>query len=565
MKDTSAAVSLHGESASLVFLLMVWAAMCVLADPSGNFPLNDDWVYALAVRSILATGHFALPSPASANVILQAYWGALFCLPSGFSFTALRLSTLLAAAAGVLALFLLLRELGAPRVTAIVGALTLAVNPIYFELSASFMTDVPFTALFTISLWLYVRGAAREHFGLIAAAILLALAATAVRQFGLILLLGFAAAHIARNGHGIRSLASAVLPFAFGIALQLGYDHWLIAAHVTPKIPEPLHQLFPFAFNVLASDLTQIIWIFMPYLGLFIAPFIGTLAPRRGALLRNAPVFWMSVALLFLVAVERSFTIGAVLPVLGNVLLISGLGPLTLRDTFLLNLNQPPVPVYVVWMWVLGTVPCLAAASYLVIATWREIRQTAGRPLPWQFILMVAVAGAYVAAVLLISHPGPFFDRYFLPLVPPLIAILVLLQRNPSQLSARQLSPCLLLLCLYAAFTIPAAHDYLAWNRARWQATSRLQQAGITPRQIDGGYEFNGWYLHDANYRKTPDKSYWWVADDTYVIASGPLPGYRQIGSVSFSRWLPPERSDIIILRRLTPHPPAQSPHPPAP
>lgn len=60
----------------------------------------------------MATGRFALTSSASANVIAQAYWGALFCFPVGFSFTALRLSTLVLGGLGILALYLLLRELG---------------------------------------------------------------------------------------------------------------------------------------------------------------------------------------------------------------------------------------------------------------------------------------------------------------------------------------------------------------------------------------------------------------------------------------------------------------------
>lgn len=68
-----------------------------LVVPVGDFPLNDGRVYGLAVRSIFETGRFALPSPASANVFAQAYWGARFCLPFGFSFTAL----LVATAAGV--------------------------------------------------------------------------------------------------------------------------------------------------------------------------------------------------------------------------------------------------------------------------------------------------------------------------------------------------------------------------------------------------------------------------------------------------------------------------------
>ena len=70
--------------------------MSALVDSIGDFPLNDDCVYALGVKSILQTGRFDLPGlvPSGPNVFAQAYWGALFCLPFGFSFTAPRFSTL---------------------------------------------------------------------------------------------------------------------------------------------------------------------------------------------------------------------------------------------------------------------------------------------------------------------------------------------------------------------------------------------------------------------------------------------------------------------------------------
>jgi hypothetical protein len=65
-------------------ILLIWAAAISLANPGGDFPLNDDWVYGLVVRNILKTGQFQFISPASSNLFTQAYWGALFCIPTGF-------------------------------------------------------------------------------------------------------------------------------------------------------------------------------------------------------------------------------------------------------------------------------------------------------------------------------------------------------------------------------------------------------------------------------------------------------------------------------------------------
>ena len=61
-------------------LSVLWIVMSALVDSIGDFPLNDDWVYALGVKSILQTGRFELPGlvPSGPNVFAQAYWGALF-------------------------------------------------------------------------------------------------------------------------------------------------------------------------------------------------------------------------------------------------------------------------------------------------------------------------------------------------------------------------------------------------------------------------------------------------------------------------------------------------------
>ncbi len=118
--------------------------MIALANPIGDFPLNDDWVYGLAVKSILEQGEFRMPSPASTDLFPQAYWGALFCLPFGFSFTALRVSTLVLGLVGILATYGIVRQLGAGARFALLAAALVAGNPLYFALANTFMTDVPF-------------------------------------------------------------------------------------------------------------------------------------------------------------------------------------------------------------------------------------------------------------------------------------------------------------------------------------------------------------------------------------------------------------------------------------
>jgi len=108
-------------------------------------------------------------------------------------------------------------------------------------------------------------------------------------------------------------------------------------------------------------------------------------------------------------------------------------------------------------------------------------------------------------------------------------------------------------------FSVGATHDYLAWNRTRWQALSDLQQKGISPHEIDGGYEFNGWYLFDPNdtysINNTPNptepgKSRWFVDRDDYMITIGPIKNYEILDHYPVERWFPFSPGFIFVLRK---------------
>jgi hypothetical protein len=43
------AVPLRSEFGVLLLLAIIWIVICALLEPIGEFPLNDNWVYALAV------------------------------------------------------------------------------------------------------------------------------------------------------------------------------------------------------------------------------------------------------------------------------------------------------------------------------------------------------------------------------------------------------------------------------------------------------------------------------------------------------------------------------------
>ena len=97
-------------------------------------------------------------------------------------------------------------------------------------------------------------------------------------------------------------------------------------------------------------------------------------------------------------------------------------------------------------------------------------------------------------------------------------------------------------------FTVAATHDYLAWNRARWVALRELMEVdGVTPAEIDGGFEFNGFYRYGLP--SSPGKGMW-VEDDRYIVTHGPVPGYRTMRSYPYRRWIAPPDGAIYVLVR---------------
>ena len=210
--------------------------MVLFVDPAGDFPLNDDWSYALSVEALVNRGEFEFTGWVSMPLVFQVVWGGAFSLLDGYSFTALRLSTITLGFWAVAATFVLLRSAGGSIATSVLGATVLLVNPIFFSLSNTFMTDVPFTAMFITSAALLLSGIRRDSVSLLAAGLIFACFALFIRQLGLALFAGFAIGYLSRHGFSPKRLALALTPAALGVALYIGYGVLLELLGKTPAL-----------------------------------------------------------------------------------------------------------------------------------------------------------------------------------------------------------------------------------------------------------------------------------------------------------------------------------------
>jgi 4-amino-4-deoxy-L-arabinose transferase-like glycosyltransferase len=179
------------ESIALPLILLLLILILAIS-PSGEFPLNDDWIHAKTVEHLLATGQYKVHPYLNATLVAQSYWGALFCKIFGFSFTILRISTLILAFVNAWAVAKSGMVLGFSRNLALLCGGVVATSPLILQLSYSFMTDVPFFALSNLSGFFFLKALRQPKPQLVAWGSLTAAIAFLIRQFGILLPIAFA-------------------------------------------------------------------------------------------------------------------------------------------------------------------------------------------------------------------------------------------------------------------------------------------------------------------------------------------------------------------------------------
>ena len=254
----------------LAFLVIIFAVSIVVVNPLGDFPLDDDWSYARAVKGLVEHGDWRPTGWTSATLITQSLWGAIFCVASGFSFNALRFSTLTLALVGILGVYVLFITNIRNRLLAVTAALTLAFNPIYYVLSNTFMTDVPFTALAILSSIFFVRCIRRFGYLDLSIACLLAVAATLCRQLGLFLPLAFAVALSIQRGFSIGWLARAILPLMACVTALIVFQQWISITGRTPAQYGTFWDNESLSIKIIGSRIDTALL----YLGLFCLPIL---------------------------------------------------------------------------------------------------------------------------------------------------------------------------------------------------------------------------------------------------------------------------------------------------
>ena len=525
-------------------------SIIIFVNPIGDFPLNDDWQYAYPVKSLIEKGSYTLTNEFSPNIFLQVIWGYLFCLiPNEFSFTYLRISTLVAAFIGAFVFFKILKtQLKRSFKESLLLTLFLVFNPLFFVLSFSFMTDVPFLTLCLASVYFYKKYLDEGKIQSRILGGLFSIIALFLRQPGILVLLAaefsfliFAFFENRKKGKSkfewkpvflfLGSVLISVVVYSFiekflKPYLEVTENYISVGGEYLNTLLEKPHV---FIFQLTKRSLVSVF-----YLGLFFLPMGKYFLDKiRGEQFYNKQVFG-GVVIFNLLLIYGLHHFGYVFPFGGNVIYNMGLGPVLFSDIYdldlALNIGLPN------WIVMSFGLICQVLGTYILFYFIKRTILAIQNPLEHKFfILLLSINIIYLSTMMVFSY----FARYLLLLFS---SVLILFFEEKTEKKIYQYKSFIILSILMVWFSVAGTKDYLAWNRLAKTKFEQLKNQGIEPRHIDAGLPINGFEETIKNIKET----------HKYMISLNILEGYEVVEANAFHWWLTGLDDEIYILRKKT-------------
>jgi hypothetical protein len=463
----------------------------------------------------------------------QVLWGALFTLPDGFSFSALRISTFVLAVGSLCALYLLLRELDVPRTSALCGVTVLAVYPVFFILSVTFMTDIPFIACFISASLAVVLALRRKSTAWLAAAAVLIAFSIGMRFVGVAAGIAFAMVLLFHAGSwGRRRFWFALIPPVFTILLiAWQQSHAVNPADMTLVINAPARRLetLQYAFPFLPKMGLTTVGFLSAAVGIALLPLAVTMLDRTN--LAHAAVVFATMSVVFFLGSYADIDYS--LPLSEGMWTLDELGSTMPMVPGFVGLDAP--------QWIYWCFGGLGWASTSVLLTTLNRRPSATE---WFFLWSIAF-GMGVMAVLWLFH-----DRYALPMIVPLLVLVLARAQQP------RLPWAVPIVAMFAAVSLVGTRDHLSYNAALFSALEQLRELGAADSDINGGYVINGWnqYAHPENAARDrfgqPQIPLVNARNQLrYEISNSRPSGVKVLATVPYRRWIG-RSGELYILDR---------------
>jgi hypothetical protein len=358
--------------------------------------------------------------------ITNALWGSLFSIPFGFSFTALRISTITLSLIGILGVYILVRGIRQPRWLAIIIALTVGFNPIYYALSNTFMTDVPCAAIMILAALFFARTLRSDSNLDLLIGTTLAVAATLSRQLAIAIPLAFGLSLLLTRRFTVQNMLRAAIAPTVAVGALLVFQKWLeVSGRMRPIYYARTEGLVGLVSR--PRSLTPLLvtnaHLGLLYLGLFLLPvliFVAVAAVRSDKK-QMITLLGVAAGLLALRGAEMlSRGRSLLMPLSHNILIGSGIGPLTLRDTHILSLDHVPWLPWSFWLVVtamsyLGAILLIAVLGWAALKFVTSLRPGSRMPDHQAAGMFFLLSGVIYLLPLIVAG---FYDRYLIPVIP---------------------------------------------------------------------------------------------------------------------------------------------------
>lgn len=397
----------------------------------------------------------------------------------------------------------------------------LAVYPIFFILSFTFMTDVPFVACMIAASLAFVLALRQQSTGWLTLAALFMGLSIAMRFTGVALGAAFGMILLFHaGGWGRRRVWIALLPLASTILLIVWrQSHMVSPENATWIGPASRLAGLEYALPLLPESTIVTLPFLSSAVGLALLPLAIAISTQKNV--QRAALIFAVIAITFVFSHLTSIDVPLPL-VPGSMWALDELG-----------LTMPLVPGFAPFTapgWIYWLLCVLGWTSTSVL-----IANLVDKPsvAEWFFLWSIFFGAALIAVLWL------FHDRCALPIVIPLIV-----------LSARQIQTSRFLWALSAVVVFAVnstfqTRDHLNYSAALYSALEHLQLNGVHDSEINGGYAMNGWnqYAHPENAPRDRFGSMYvpWVNSKSllrYEISNSRTANAKVLAAVPYKKWV---------------------------
>ena len=460
----------------------------LIGHPFAEMAVSDDGAYILTARSLSLTGHILYNGWDSPMLGWQLYLGAAFIKLFGFSYSAVRMSTLLVAIIMAFLIQRILVRFSLTEFNATIATLALVLSPLYLLLSVTYMTDI--FGLFAVVICLYGCLRALQAptprsaiLWLIFAVVTNAIGGTSrqVAWLGLLVMVP-STLWLLRAQRRI-FLAGVAATFA-GVLFIVACLHWfsrqpyILPEHLLPRTFSPSETI-----GNLLHFFLDIPFLLFPVMALFIPELRKARRPVAMAIITAVIVYALA-------ALRLGYTrlLEPAMRNRGDWVSVHGIheGP-HLQGTPPIFLHSPAL--------ILLTIASIGGLLGLIASLLRAHHSAPAPPSPttisWKQLstLLAPVAIAYILVLIPRAVEGWFFDRYALLLL--LIALIYLFRYYQDQVQPRLPAASILLITITAIYGIVVVHNQFSLYRARVNLAAQLRANNIPDTSVDNGWEYN--------------------------------------------------------------------------